>query len=502
MTQRERWASRPAFIMAAIGSAIGLGNVWRFPYVAYSNGGGAFLIPYFVALFTAGIPLLVLEFGLGQMMQGSSPKSLAKIHRKWEWVGWWALMVGSMIAFYYCVVLGYCWNYLYHSFTLAWGQTPAEARDFFFNQFLQITGDPGTIGGIRWPILIGLALAWMANYWVIVNGVKRIGQVVMWMVPVPIIFLIILFVRAMTLPGAMDGIAYYLTPDFSQLLNGRVWLAAYSQIFFSLSLGFGILMAYASHLPRDAEITNNAFITALANCGFSFFAGFVVFSTLGFLAHATGAPVESVIDKGPGLAFVIYPAAISQLPFWSQLFGVLFFVTLLFLGIDSAFSIVEAIVTGLNDKWDIPRPLITKAFCLLGFLAGIPFCTRAGLYWLDIVDNWMSNFGLAAVGFAECVIVGWMWNTRKLTHHLDKVSEIPAGHGWEFCVRVITPAVLGITLVMSLIEEFKRPYENYPIWALFMGGWCVTVAVAIFGMLVARIKPVKTFVDNPEDNVS
>ncbi len=323
---RDRWMNRAAFTMAAIGSAVGLGNVWRFPFVAYQNGGGAFLIPYLVALLTAGIPLMILEYGLGQKMQGSAPHSFAKVGKRWEWLGWWAILVGFIIVAYYAVVMAWCWNYLYYSVSLAWkGQT----QDFFYHRVLRLTDGPGELGGIRWPVVLGLVLTWVSIIWIVRHGVRRVGKVVMITVPVPIILIAVFVVRGLTLPGAMEGIKYYLTPDFSKLLEPRVWLAAYGQIFFSLSLGFGILIAYASYLPRRSDVNNNALITSFANCGTSYFAGFAVFSILGYFAQITGMGVQKVVAGGPGLAFVTYPQAISLLPGVPSLFGVLFFLTLL-----------------------------------------------------------------------------------------------------------------------------------------------------------------------------
>jgi NSS family neurotransmitter:Na+ symporter len=485
LEQRDRWFSRASFVTAAIGSAVGLGNVWRFPFVAYKYGGGAFLIPYFVALLTAGIPLMILEYGLGQMMQCGAPEALRKIKKRWEWVGWWALGVGSMIVFYYAVVMAWCWNYLYYSFTVAWKK---DAEAFFFNQVLHRSGGPGELGGLVWPVVIALALTWVVIYLCIFKGVKLVGKVVMVTVPLPVILLAVLLIRGITLDGAFEGLRFYLTPNFLVLTDYRVWLAAYGQIFFSLSLGFGIMIAYASYEAQTADITNNAFITSLANCGTSYFAGFAVFSTLGYLGFALKKPVADVVASGPGLAFITYPLAISLLPKAVEIFGVIFFIVLLTLGIDSAFSIVEAVVTGIRDKWDVPRKKIVFWFCVVAFLAGLLFCTRAGLYWLDIMDEWMTRFGLACVGLMECIIIGWFFDTRRFKDYINSVSEIKIGLWWDIFIKVVTPAILGISIGMSILERFKNPYGGYDQWALIAGGWAVAIAVIIIGIILMKIK--------------
>ena len=305
---RDRWSSRKVFLLASIGSAVGLGNVWRFSYVCYQNGGGAFLIPYFVALFTAGIPLMILEYAIGQMMNGAAPVSFARIKQRYEWIGWWSLLIGFVVMTYYTVIMSWCFSYLLYSLKLSWGNS---AQDFFFNNFLALSSGHGNLGGIRWPILGGLIIVWLSIFFCIIKGAKSVGKVVLITVPLPVICLVILVIRGITLPGAMEGLKFYLTPDFKMLLKPDVWLAAYSQIFFSLSLGFGVLIAYASYLPKKSDVVNNAFITGLADAGISFFAGFAVFSTLGYLACATGVGVEDVVTAGPGLAFVTYPTIIS-----------------------------------------------------------------------------------------------------------------------------------------------------------------------------------------------
>jgi len=484
MAHRDRWASRPAFIMAAIGSAIGLGNLWRFPMVAYENGGGAFLIPYIVALMTAGIPLMIVEYALGQRFQKSSPGSLREVKPGFEMVGWWALGVGTTISIYYAVLMAWCWDYLACSFnsSLPWCSNPQG----FFDDVLRITDGPGSIGTISWPVLVGLAVTWAVIYWIIKKGVLRVGKVVMLTVPLPAILVAIIVVRGLTLPGSTEGIGYYLTPDFGALLNAKTWLQAYAQVFFSLSLGFGLLTAYASYMPKRSDVANNAFITSFANAGFSFFAGFAVFSVLGYLAQAQGVPIADVVKGGPSLAFVIYPTAIGLMPF-APVIAVMFFLTLLTLGIDSAFSIVEGAVAGLRDKWNISQNLAAGAFCVFGFLVGLVFTTGSGMFWLDIVDHWMNNYGLVVIGLLECIAIGWFYGTGKLRDYINEVSDFRIGWWWDLFVRWVTPLVLGWALVANIIEEIKTPYEGYPQWALLVGGWGVVAAIIVVAALITAL---------------
>ena len=468
------------FIMAAIGSAVGLGNIWRFPYVAYANGGGAFIIPYLVALFTAGIPLMILEFGLGSMMRGSAPVSLARIKKGYEWIGWLAILVGFLVIVYYAVIMGWALVYFVYSLDLSWGKDPAN----FFNQsFLNLSSGPHELGGIRWPILGAAVLCWLTIYFSIFRGVKTVGKIVMWTVPVPIILLLVFVVRGLTLPGAMEGLRYYLTPDLTALYNPQVWLAAYGQIFFSLSIGFGVMITYASYLPKGSDIVNNAFITSLGNCGFSFLSGLAVFSVLGYLAQASNVAVEKVVASGPSLAFVTYPAAINLLPFGARVFGALFFLLLLTLAIDSAFSLVEATVASVRDKWKITRGKANLVVCFVALVFGIIYTTRGGLFWLDIVDHFLNNFVLVLVGLAECLVIGYVFGARRMRSFVNEVSDFTIGVWWDICIKFITPAILGISLVWVLIQRITGGYEGYPGWAVLLGGGGIVVLAVTLALL-------------------
>ena len=502
--KRETWDSRLIFVMAAVGSAVGLGNVWRFPYTCYKYGGGAFLIPFFVALFTAGIPLMILEFGLGHKMRASAPMAFKKIKEKYEWVGWFAVLVGLFVMTYYGVVMSWCFRYLAYAFNLAWGR---NTESFFYKHVLELSSGIGHLNGVMWWTLLGLFLCWLMVFFSIVKGVKSVGKVVMWTVPLPVLILVAFVLRGITLPGAMEGLSFYLTPDFKALLNWNVWIEAYAQVFFSLSIGFGVMIAYGSFLPRDSDVTNNAFITSLADAGICFMAGFAVFATLGYLAHVTGQPVKDVVASGPGLTFVTYPLIINKLHFIPQVFGVMFFMLLLSLGIDSAFSLVEAGVAGAIDKWKFPRVAVNAVISFLAFLVGVLYTTRAGLYWLDIIDNYLTNYGLAIVGIIECIVVGYVLGARKIREHVNKTSEIKLGVWWDICIKVITPVMLFWMIIMKLFNMsgiwslitgtgkgpiknliFNPPYENYPTWAQIAGGWGLLAALLIIGIILALIK--------------
>jgi len=614
--QRERWVSRTAFIMAAIGSAVGLGNIWRFPRVAFANGGGAFFIPYFVALISAGIPLMIVEYALGQKFQGGAPRALAAVTEKFRWVGWFALLVGTCITFYYVVVMAYAWHYAAASLCVAWTKPapayevkttedgvlvretrPEETKIYlpaqdptrrallersqarqseqvpvlseeqvrkraeaepevnyvsidknvanYFNNVclgafrpdewgarlahdkatadkiaelqeqLDQAGDSGQAARLQERIaqmqnsrqgyvrdmfrltptlVIGAFVTWLLIFLIIFKGVHNVGRVVMVTVPLPIVLLLILLIRGLTLPGSTTGLMYYLKPNWEMLKDPGVWIAAYGQIFFSLSLGFGILIAYASYMPPESDVTNSAFITSFANCATSFLGGLTVFSVLGYLAYLQGTPdVSGVVSGGVGLVFITYPIALAQMPMadWAiALLSLLFFLCLITLGIDSVFSILEGVVAGFRDRFPrLSRRRLTAVFCSIGFLGSLIFCTRSGLMWLDIVDNWMSNYGLALVGLLECIAVGYFFHLDDLKEYINKHSEIKVHNWFDAFIKVITPAILIYLLGSQFIKDVTETYGGYDTilpWAVTVAGWGLFLVLLALAMVLAR----------------
>jgi len=463
--------------MAAIGSAVGLGNVWRFPYIAYTSGGGAFLIPYFVALFTAGIPMLILEFSVGHWSRQGAPETFKKIGKKWEFIGWWSSLVPFVIVTYYIVVMAWCFSYLIYSIDLRWG---SNAQTFFLTDFLGISTSPLDIGGIQIPVLLSLLVMWLLVFIILYKGVGRIGKVVMITVPLPWILLVILTIRGLTLPGALEGISYYLTPNFSKLMDHNVWLAAYAQVFFSVGIAQGIMITYASHLKKKSDISNNAFIIALADSGTSFLAGFAVFSVIGYLAFSKGIGIENLGIAGPQLAFITYPTAISLFPVATAVFGIFFYLALLTFGIDSAFSMIEPMSTGLQYKWKITKGKATAIICFIGFFASLLFTTSSGLYWLNIIDYFASNFGLVLVGLIECLVLAWAFRVSIFRNHANKTSDILIGRWWDMLIKYVVPCILTILLLAAVYENILRPYVQ-PWWMTLLGGFpCIMIFFVSF----------------------
>jgi len=466
--QRESWGTRGGFVLAAIGSAVGLGNLWGFPYKLYSYGGGAFLIPYIIALLVVGIPIMILEFSIGHYTQRAAPDAFKRGHRRFEMVGWWGIVLAFVIVTYYPVILAYCFSFLWYSIVgifnggeLPWAGHGIEgvenAKSFFNDTYLGKIEGPN-LGAIRWNIAWPLFITWAAMYFCIFRGVRLVGKIVWLTVPLPWLMLLILTVRGLTLEGSMQGLAYYLDPVWSELAKPITWRYAFGQVFFSLSLAYGTMITYASFLHRKSDINNNAAIVSIADFATSFVAGLAVFATLGGMAFVTQlgdnpVAVEQVAETGPSLAFVAFPYALAQLPY-SAWFSFVFFFALVTLGVDSGFSLTEAILASIVDKTGWRRSIVLPVMSVVGFLLGLIFVTKGGFNWLGTIDGFVNGtWGIAFMGLLECVVLGWLWRIGTLRHHANSRSDWKLGKWWEYLIRLVIPVFLGTLFFWQLFDD-------------------------------------------------
>jgi NSS family neurotransmitter:Na+ symporter len=248
------------------------------------------------------------------------------------------------------------------------------------------------------------------------------------------------------------------------------------------------MITYASFLKKKSDITNNAFIISLADAGTSFLAGFTVFSVVGYLAASQGVGVTELGIGGPTLTFITYPTAISLLPVAASFFGMIFFIALLTFGIDSAFSMVEPIVSGLHGKFRITKAKATGFMCIIGFFISLVFATGGGLHWLDIVDHFIANFGLVMIGLVECLILGWMYTLSKLRDHANKTSEVHIGKWWEYLIKYVIPFVLFLLLAIAIVDNITNPYLGHPWWVIVLGGVIPCLAIFLLSFVFMKIK--------------
>lgn len=485
--RREAFGSRNVFILSAIGSAVGLGNIWRFPYVAYEGGGGAFLIPYLCALLTAGIPLLFFDYAIGHRFRGSAPLAFRRIHRAAEPLGWWQVLICVVIAVYYAVIIAWAAMYTWFSAQLTWG--PGNENDFFFTDFLQ-SADVAE-GGVSTDFVpqvgIPLVVVWLVVIVIMALGVKRgIGRANTILMPLLTVMFAILVVQSLFLPGAMEGLNAFFTPNWEALADPGVWASAYGHIFFSLSVAFGIMVTYSSYLKRKTDLTGSGLVVAFANSGFEILAGIGVFAALGFMAQAQGTDVSGVASSGIGLAFVAFPTIVSQAT-GGSIIGVLFFGALVFAGITSLISILEVIVAALQDKlgWSRVRTTLTVSIPLAVISMAL-FSTTTALTVLDTADAFVNAFGIMAVALVAVIVVAWVFHKLPvLKDHLNRRSSFPVGRIWMLLVGVLAPVVLGYLLISELITKISEPYGGYPAWFLGVFGWGMVIALVVIGVLLS-----------------
>ncbi|TWG93104.1 NSS family neurotransmitter:Na+ symporter [Nocardioides sp. J9] len=484
--RRGAFSSRKVFIFAAIGSAVGLGNIWRFPYVAYENGGGAFLIPYLVALLTAGLPFLFLDYALGHRYRGSAPLTFARLRRKTEALGWWQVAICFLIAIYYAAVIAWALRYTFFSVNEAWGDDP---EGFLFGDFLQ-AGDPGVTLDVVVGVLVPLALVWLVVLAVMALGVQKgIGRLSLWFIPVLMVAFGLLVVRALTLDGASLGLDALFSPSWDALAEPGVWAAAFGQIFFSLSIGFGIMITYASYVDRHNDMPGAGFVVGFANSGFELLAGIGVFAALGFMAQASGVAVEDVAADGLGLAFVVFPALISEAPA-GALIGVLFFGSLVIAGLTSLVSVIEVVISAVRDKFEMTRVGASMAVGVpAALLSLVLFSTTSGVYVLDIIDHFINQYGILVVAVVSMVVVAWgLRELPSLAAHLNRFGSLPLGRPWYALVGFVAPVALTYVLIDALVADIKEPYEGYPAWMLNVLGWGSAVAVVVFAVAAAQVR--------------
>ncbi|HIF9401552.1 TPA: sodium-dependent transporter [Photobacterium damselae] len=479
---REQWGSRAGFILAAVGSAIGLGNIWRFPYMAYENGGGAFFIPYLFAMLTAGIPFMIMEFTLGHKLRSAAPRAFAKLGGKYEWLGWFQVFIAAVIAVYYVAVIGWAISYLGFSFKQSWG---SDTNAFFFSEYLKLgEHSPSQLGGFQLHIAIPMMIAWAITFAAIYSGVKGgIERASKIMMPLLFIMVLSLITRVVFLPGALDGLNYLFQPDFSKILDAKVWSAAYGQIFFTLSVGFAIMIAYSSYLPSKSDINNNAFMTVLINCGFSITAGVLIFAVLGYMAQEQAKPLTEVVSAGVGLAFVTIPAAINLLPA-PYILGPLFFLALVVAGLSSHISIIEAVTSAVIDKLNWSRKKAAIVVCGTGFIVSMAFATNGGLLLLDLVDYFINNVALLSSCLLELLIVGWLVKIADIRQYANSISDFTIGKWFELCIRFISPIMLAIILVTNLYKTLAEGYGGYDMSDLLTLGWGLVGMMIVVSIII------------------
>jgi solute carrier family 6 GABA transporter-like protein 1 len=513
---RDRWYGRATFLLAAIGSAVGLGNIWRFPSLVYKFGGGSFFIPYIFALFLVGIPILILEVTLGQVHQSGDIIAFGKINPRLRGIGLGSIWSSFNIVSYYAAIVAWSVVYFFTSFQadLPWIVTPEEEADrvmefptlnntecaavpdcaaytklgkatnFFFDLLLLNEGQ----SGISWRVIIALVFVWAFIYASIFRGPAITGRVAWVTVPLPIIVLLVLLFTGISLEGSELGIEAYIGRwDLDALSDPTMWSEAVAQIFFTLGVTFGIMTAYASYNRRGQNAVEDSIIIAVSNSLVSVIAGFAVFSVLGHYSFIEGVPVSDLNVGGPILLFVTYPVGLGELEIgWAHFFSLLFFIMIFTLGIDSAFSLAEAVDTVVHDSRalrHVERPFTAAFVCISACLVGILYTTHFALPLLDSIDWYLNNVAMIFVGFMEVTSVGWVYAIEEQFDEVGYYATLTYNLGW------LAGTIAAVTIGLRVPSEDA-------------GGWiAVFVGLTIVGAGILASYLIAEFPSDPATSV-
>uniref|UniRef100_A0AAR2KZE1 Transporter n=1 Tax=Pygocentrus nattereri TaxID=42514 RepID=A0AAR2KZE1_PYGNA len=536
--ERGQWSSKLEFVLSVAGSIIGLGNMWRFPYLCYKNGGGAFLIPYLIFLFTCGIPTFVLETALGQYTSEGGITCWRKISPLFEGLGYGTQVIVSLLNCYYIIVLAWAIFYLYYSFSwdLPWSSccnswnldtcmefqrkndsanftltanATSPVIEFWERRVLRLSPGIDQMGSVNWDLALCLLIAWIMCYFCIWKGVKSTGKVVYFTATFPYLMLLVLLIRGLTLPGAVRGIQFYLYPDVGRLADPQVWMDAGTQIFFSYALCLGSLTALGSYNKYNNNCYRDCLALCFLNSGTSFVAGFAIFSILGFMSYEQNVPISEVAESGPGLAFIAYPRAVSMMPF-SPLWACFFFIMIIFLGLDSQFVCVESLVTAIVDMYPAVfrrknrRELLLFVVSFLSFLVGLIMLMEGGMYVFQLFDYYAaSGMCLLFMAIFETVCIAWVYGADHFYDNIEDMIGYRPGPLIKYCWKFFTPFTCISTFAFSLVKYTPLRYNSvyvYPWWGYAVGwllalssmlcipSWMIFKIASTKGTLIERLK--------------
>ncbi|CAF2006135.1 unnamed protein product [Rotaria magnacalcarata] len=512
--ERKKWANPVEFFLTLVAFAVGLGNIWRFPYLCFKNGGGAFLIPYTLMLIFIGAPVFYLELTLGQFTS-AGPLVVWNVNPLLRGIGYASLATNCFWGLYYMVLIAYCFYYLIASFQLIvpwstcnnWWNTPlcmdkmtlanlsqsdlismrnmttSPSEEYFYRRVLEMSKGIEHPNGIVVELAVSLAIAWLICFLALSKGVQSLGKVAYFTALFPYAMLTVLIIRGATLSGAVEGIKFYMgTVNFSMLTHPSVWKDACTQVFYALSCCSGGLIAMASFNDFNNNVYRDTLSICIVTWFTSIFGGFAIFTVLGHMATKMGVSVADVAKGGPGLAFVVFPEGLSMMPF-APLWCVLFFLMMCTLGFGS-FSIMETVMASIIDQYkqylNTQRRIIIFRFCLsfVFFLLGLSMITRGGLYVLNVIDQALGGFPWLIIGVIELFSIAWVYGMDNFCDDIAIMlgEERRPSKFWQICWKYISPLILLCTIVFSSLfyQDITLDDYIYPPWALTLG-WVVVI---------------------------
>ena len=453
MSENAQWDSTLTFIFAMIGVAIGLGNIWRFSYIVYSNGGGAFFIPYAVAIALMGIPFLILEYGIGFSFKRSFSEIFKSINPKFEYIAWVLIFSISIVLIYYMVIISWDLFYLVKSLTFGWGSDTAA----YFVQNVGGSDSLSKIGNFFIPLGVGVIVSWIILWFISHRSIdKGIGLASKILIPAVFIIMAIIVIFALTLPGANIGIDTLIKPNWNLLWDINIWIVAFSQIIFSLGIGEALALTYATYLADNNSLTDNVFFVVASNSSFEIFTAFGVFSILGYMSATSGTPMVQLVSEGTGLIFVVFPKIFSLMGIAGRILAPLFFLAVLFAGISSAFAFFEPIIASISSKTNMSRKKLVTILSVMGCLGSLIFTCGISSYLVGIVDGFVNKFGILLLIAIQCIIFGWYYGAEKVIPVLNEKSRIKVGFIWTTVIKYILPIFLVIIWLIGIVDLFMN----------------------------------------------
>ena len=480
MSQQNQWDSSAAFIFAMIGAAVGLGNIWRFSYVLYSNGGGSFFIPYLIAILIMGIPFLILEYGVGFTFRQSFSSIMKKIDPKFEIIAWILVLLVFVVTIYYMVILSWDLVYLASSFTFSWGVDTAH-------YFVSTVGGSSNLSNANFlliPTAVGVIIMWIALWFIAHRNVdKGIGRVSKILIPVLFVIMGFIIIYALTLPGAGIGVNTLLPPDWSKLADVNIWLAAFAQIIFSLSMGQAIATIYASYLPENSKLINNVFIVVASNSLFEICTAFGVFSILGYMSLTNGTPMVQLITEGTGLIFIVFPMIFNIMGPIGRILAPLLFLAILFAGITSALGFLEPMLSTTSDKLGWSRKKTATVLSIVGCVISLILTSGISSYLVGIIDTFVNEYGILVLIAIQCIIFAWFYGLDKFLPALNGLSIINVGRTWKLVIKYVLPCFLILMWANGLVKMLKtaQPFE-------IIVDIIILVAVMVSAIVLTKVK--------------
>ncbi|CAH2073969.1 unnamed protein product, partial [Iphiclides podalirius] len=522
--RRPFWANKIQFVLACVGYSVGLGNVWRFPYLCYKSGGGAFLIPYFIILLVCGVPMLFMELAVGQYTAHGPIGALSQICPLFKGAGLASVMISFLMSTYYAVIIAWAIYYFFTSFKseVPWAscsnrwntaqcwvpfhnhtkpngsQTPTE--QFFEKKVLNMSDGIEFPGGMRWELAACLVCAWVLVYFALWKSIKSSAKVRYITTTLPFLLIIVFLGRSLTLDGADKGLRFFFKPDWELLKQSRPWVNAASQIFNSIGIAFGSMIMFASYNRFDNNFLHDTVAVSLVNAITSLIVGIFTFATIGNIAFEQNTGVKDVIADSPGLLFVVYPQAIAKMPA-PQLWAVLFFFMFLCLGLNSQFAIVEVVVTSIQDGFPdmirkrlVYHELLVLCVCMVSLIFGIPHIVRSGIYVFQLMDYYAASLSITYLAFFEVVAIAWFYGVGRLSRNIKQMTGRRPSLYFRFCWLVASPALLLALWVASLVDYTPPTYRQYqyPAWAQFLG-WTIAsmslLCIPVYAVVVIIRSP-------------